>query len=88
MTAPLYFKPNSKANPKETLPILTNRLLDAIDDNDLEKIERYLDLVLERKVSPAYICMIYRYVQAHGDTKIREYFGYIILTISNISIYN
>ncbi len=88
MTAPLYFKHDHKTNKEESLPILTNRLLDAIDDNDWEETRKYIDLALEHTVSSSYFSMLYRYALAHENAGICDYIRDIIFMISNMDIRN
>jgi hypothetical protein len=86
MTAPIYFKPDHKAQTEEMLPILTNKLLDAIDKQETTKAENYLALALKREISHTYICMIYRYARAHKCASICDYIGDIMAATSNISL--
>ncbi len=86
MTAPLYFKPDHKTNKEATLPILTNRLLDAIDENDERKVGEYIDLVLKQTDCADYFAMLYRYALAHEHAGICEHIRDIVAVISNMDI--
>jgi len=88
MTAPLYFKTESKTGKKETLPILTNSLLDAIDGNDLEASKKYIETILDWTISLDYFFMLYRYAFAHQHMAICKHIREIVIVISNTDIQN
>lgn len=81
MTAPLHL---NKTNNSETfLCHITHELLDAIDQNDLKQVEKFLSQILDQNVSEYYIYTLYSYASKKHRENICEYLTHILLTSNN-----
>ena len=82
MTAPLFL--NNKEETKDRgLHIATNILLNEIDNDNVETIERYVDKMLKKNISGEYLLMLYTYAHASKKHHARNYLEQILLATHN-----
>lgn len=86
MTAPLLQKTNITAS--QTLQTIslrayTYQLLDAIDANNIEQVERFMSEILKNKVPEVSIRMFLNYAELHKKAEVCEYLGLILVATYN-----
>lgn len=80
MTAPLYF---NQSDSNVSLHIITNKIFNAIDNNELSKVEQYIDEVFHYSVSYDYFHMFYCYAREIQKPHCCKYLQQIIHTTYN-----
>jgi len=80
MTAPLF-----KETKEETTTLRTSayRLLDAIDDNNIELVEISMGEILKNDVPEVSIQLFYNYAKAKNKIKVCEYFSLVLAVTYN-----
>ena len=82
-TAPLYFRKEEKKKNENVLQSMTQRLLDAIDENNFENIEKVISQMLDNNVSELYIHKFCHYAYSKHKEKACEYLKHILLINNN-----
>ncbi len=81
MTAPLQITEQSTI--KNTMQATTYTLLDAIDTNDIEKVELAMSSILKLNIPETVIHMFYTYAQSRCRKEVCAYFELILLSTYN-----
>ena len=81
MTAPLYLNRPRKS---VTIHIVTNNLLNYIDNDDIEEVERYTNRLFKFNVSWELLLLLLRYAKDTKQTKSYIYLQQIIMAKYNI----
>ena len=83
MTTVLYLNRSKKL---VSLHIITNRLLNAIDNNEIEKVEKYIETILQYHASWDLLLMLSRYAKEVKQPMSYRYLEQIIETTYNFSL--
>lgn len=82
MTAPLFLN-KEKSKEDCSLHIATNILLNEIDNDNVEMIERYIDKMLKQNISREYLYMLYVYAYTTQKHHAGSYLEEILLVTYN-----
>jgi len=76
MTAPLFL---NQINRPLSLHVITNKILNAIDNNEMDKIEKYIDEIFKQyNVSRDFFWMLYCYAKESKQIEISTYLQQIM----------
>ncbi|PHS40738.1 MAG: hypothetical protein COB07_04305 [Sulfurovum sp.] len=84
MTAPIFLDRKEETK-EETTTLRTSayRLLDAIDDNNIEQVETTMSQILKNDVPEVSIRLFYNYAKAKNKIKVCEYFSLVLVATYN-----
>lgn len=84
MTAPLLIdRKEQTKEEKTTLRTSAYRLLDAIDDSNIEQVETTMSQILKNDVPEVSIRLFYNYAEAKNKIKVCEYFSLVLAATYN-----
>ena len=81
MTAPLYL---SRSKKSVSLHVITNKLLNAIDNDEIEKVKKHTDTVLKYHASGELLLMLSSYAKEVEQPLSYTYLQQIIETTYNL----
>ena len=82
MTAPLYLSHSKKS---VSLHVITNKLLNAIDNDEIKKVKKHMDTVLKYHTSWELLLMLSSYAKEVEQPLSYKYLQQIIETTYNLS---